>query len=294
MSELPFYAIAPAIDAIPPAQFPGPPIAVPIGPAGRMALAGTPLGNGFLNGTAEVVLGARRLTLTKISAGGRDYYAASDGHALPTLDAGPALARALGGAGFGTAEGLVLGFGRGTTIRCDVGEVRVEHLEPGHRLITRDSGTLPLLWRGKISVATTGDLMPVRAAPWSFGAWPTAPLLIAPEQRIAFDDWQGEVLFGTEHVTGTAASLVVTERVHYAEDLSQVEYHVLMLERPAIIYANAAPCESFAPQNIDLERLFPEFRASAEAAIAQTGTPYPGSIYPHASDTEIRAILGRW
>lgn len=296
MPELGFYPYAAAEDVTTGARFRGPMVPVSAGAGGidADALAGTALDDGFLNGTATVRLDGRDIVLTKVSKAGVDYYAASDGTDLSSLGTPDNLGQILTAAGFGRAAGLAQGFGRGTLIRTDIGQKRVERLRPGDLLITREGGKEPLLWHGTISVAARGDLMPVRVVPWSFGAWPTAPLILAPEQRIAVDDWSGEVVFGSEHVTGTAGSLAPSQQVHYAEDLETVEYHLLVLETPAILFANGAPCESFIPRPSDLARMERTTRGDLEQVLASRSDPYPESTYPVVSGVEIRKIVSKW
>ncbi|MDE2005712.1 MAG: Hint domain-containing protein, partial [Rhodospirillales bacterium] len=131
-------------------------------------------------------------------------------------------------------------FAAGTRILTDRGEVPVESLAPGDRVITRFVGTTPIRWIGhrRIDCARHPDpalVRPIRIAPDAFGPGrPRRPLLLSPEHAVALD---GALVPIRLLVNGASiAQLTGHDRVVY--------FH-LELDRHDLLLAEGLEAESY-------------------------------------------------
>jgi hypothetical protein len=130
-------------------------------------------------------------------------------------------------------------FAAGTMILTDGGEIVVEALAIGDRVITEDGAAEPILWIGRRAVAcdrhaAPGSVWPVRIAAHAFG--PGAPhrdLLLSPDHAILAEG----VLIPVKHlINGTTIRQLRLSRVTY--------FHV-QLSRHAAIRANGLAAETY-------------------------------------------------
>ena len=130
----------------------------------------------------------------------------------------------------------------GTTIMTLDGEIPVEHLSVGDRVITRDSGM------SVIKGIETRDvkMQPIRIKAGSLGhSRPDRDLIVATGARIHIRDWRAEALFGA------AAATVEAHRLVDGEFLSQqpardVQVFDLIFDREHILYADGVEVVSAA------------------------------------------------
>jgi hypothetical protein len=130
----------------------------------------------------------------------------------------------------------------GTTIMTLDGEIPVEHLSVGDRVITRDSGM------SVIKGIETRDvkMQPIRIKAGSLGhTRPDRDMIVAPGARIHIRDWRAEALFGA------AAATVEAHRLVDGEFLSQqpardVQVFDLIFDREHILYADGVEVVSAA------------------------------------------------
>ncbi len=81
------------------------------------------------------------------------------------------------------AETAAVAFARGTRITLADGSQRpIERLEPGDRVLTRDSGPQVLRWIGCDTLRAAGPFAPIRIAPGALNN--TGPLLVGPAHRL--------------------------------------------------------------------------------------------------------------
>ena len=123
--------------------------------------------------------------------------------------------------GGGTPYGEIICFARGTLIRTPQGDMPVETLEVGDRVVTLDDGAQPILWRShRLVLFPRGDDCPVRIDTDHFGpGHPYAPTVLSPRHcvlsraaahRLLFD--QAEVLVAAgDQVTAGAALIRLEE-----------------------------------------------------------------------------------
>ncbi len=114
------------------------------------------------------------------------------------------------------------------------GEIPVEHLLPGDRIVTRDSGTAILasvhrytacVRAVRILAGTLGDTRPDRD-------------VVLPEgQQVLVRDWRAKALFGLRQATAPARALVDGEFV-ISEGLQTMTLHELRFDIGHVIYAD--------------------------------------------------------
>jgi Hint domain len=139
---------------------------------------------------------------------------------------------------FPTSFGAVC-FAAGTRITCETGEVAVEDLHKGDRVVLADGGSLPVVWIGVRRIncrrhPNPEAVLPIRIDAGAFGdALPRRPLVLSPEHAV----FTGGVLIPIRRlVNGTNVRRASCETVIY--------YHV-ELERHAVLLAEGLPAESF-------------------------------------------------
>lgn len=122
----------------------------------------------------------------------------------------------------------------GTTVMTLDGEIPVEHLTIGDRVITRDSGMAVLL-----SIETkTADIAPILIKAGSLGhTRPDRDMILSPEALVHIRDWRAEALFGKAEITVPARRLIDGEFVSEGAK-RRVKLHELVFDRPHIIYAD--------------------------------------------------------
>jgi len=149
----------------------------------------------------------------------------------------------------------VICFLPGTPIETETGWRAVETLQPGDRLMTRDHGAQPLIWRDETRLSGAElflypHLRPVRLRRGALGGdCPERDLLVSPGHRVLTRAPGG--LFGGEEVLITARDLIGVPGVGWDYSLDSVTYIHLMLPRHEILNAAGLGCDSFHPALAD-------------------------------------------
>ncbi len=142
----------------------------------------------------------------------------------------------------------------GTRIRTADGDVPVEYLSEGDRILTRDDGPQEVLWIGhrRISGArlyAMPELRPVRIRAGALGIDRPdgGDLIVSPQHSMLITGPKAQALFNTPEVLVAAQDLIDDRRVHVDHSLREVTYYHLLLERHEVVWANGLPTESFHP-----------------------------------------------
>lgn len=180
---------------------------------------------------------------------------------------------------FTEIENLIPCFTPGTRIATPRGEVAVEDLREGDRVITRDNGLQEIRWTGTRSLGA-GDLMAapnlrpvlIRAGALGHGL-PERDMLVSPQHRLLLTSERAALYFGEREVLAAAKHLTGMEGIDEVE-ASGVTYIHFMCDRHEVVLSNGAWTESFQPgeQVMDgmgeaareeIFTLFPELRETS-------------------------------
>ncbi len=158
---------------------------------------------------------------------------------------------------FTDIEDVVPCFTPGTVIATPAGEVPVEQLAVGDKVITRDNGIQEIRWIGRkgltgADLARSAHLKPVRINKGALGhGLPERDMLVSPNHRVlvandktALYFEESEVLVAAKHLTGLKGIAV--------EDARWVTYIHIMFDQHEVILSDGAWTESFQPGDISL------------------------------------------
>ncbi|QOL79932.1 Hint domain-containing protein [Pseudooceanicola spongiae] len=163
-------------------------------------------------------------------------------------------------------EPVVICFAPGTLIATIKGEVPVEQLRPGARVITRDNGMQQLHWIGTrrlnaAELAMAPHLRPVRIRAGALGrGLPDRDLTVSPNHRMLIRSDRASLLYEESEVLIAAKHLVGMPGVERL-DQAQVTYIHLLFDQHEVILANGAWSESFQPGDYSMKGLAEEQRS---------------------------------
>ena len=160
----------------------------------------------------------------------------------------------------------LLCFAAGTHIITRRGEVPVERLEVGDKVLTRDNGFQTLRMVAMQRVPAEGNHAPVVFAPGTLGNG--RELILSPQHRVLVAGAQPEMLFGEPEVLVPAAALVDGVRVTRRSG-GMVTYFHLVFDRHEILFAEGAAAESLLVSQNSLARMEPGLRREIETLIPQ-------------------------
>lgn len=151
----------------------------------------------------------------------------------------------------------VVCFTRGTEIATREGMIKVEDLEVGDSVLTRDHGFQHLRWIGSKKVAVAGDVAPIYFPAGSIGnQW---DISVSPQHRMLINHPICEILFAEGEVLVPAVHLLDIPGVRKWQN-GTVEYFHLLFDRHEIVYSNGCWSESFHPGDTALRALSPQAR----------------------------------
>ena len=141
-------------------------------------------------------------------------------------------------------------FASGTLILTEGGELAIETLAVGDKVVTRDNGAKLIRWMGSRKVAAAGlarnpKLRPIRIRAGALGAnTPSSDLIVSPQHRILVRSKIARKMFGADEVLVAAKQLVVLDGIDVAEDMESVEYFHILFDRHEVVISNGAETES--------------------------------------------------
>ena len=138
------------------------------------------------------------------------------------------------------------GFAIGSTILTLEGEMPVEFLTPGDRVITRDSGMAVLMGIEAIEIET--DMVWVMGGSLGHNK-PDGDTLLPANQHILLRDWRAEALAGASQAFAPAAALIDGEFIRDA-GRKTVTLYKLTFDAPHILYVDGLElsCEMHGAQ----------------------------------------------
>ncbi|AYF01378.1 hypothetical protein PY32053_01751 [Paracoccus yeei] len=135
-------------------------------------------------------------------------------------------------------------------ILTEAGEMPVERLVPGTRVMTRDNGLQELRWTGSRVVDAAmldqnPNLRPIRIAAGALGnGLPRRELIVSPQHRVLVRSRIAQKMFGAAEVLVAAKQLLQIDGIDIATDLESVEYFHFLFDRHEIVLSEGAETES--------------------------------------------------
>lgn len=137
-----------------------------------------------------------------------------------------------------------LGVARGTYVMTARGEMPVERLSVGDRVITRDHGMQAIRWIGSEKKHVTAENAPVL---FKKGAIKNnRDFIVSADHRIVFKGAEAMMLYGVKEVLIPAQKMVNDDTIVRATG-GEVEFFQIVLDQHEVIYCEAAAAESFMP-----------------------------------------------
>ncbi|MGV8986755.1 MAG: Hint domain-containing protein [Cypionkella sp.] len=179
---------------------------------------------------------------------------------------------------FKNIEKVIPCFTPGTLIATPRGEVPVESLRTGDRIITRDNGMQEICWMGRrdltwAELAAAPHLKPVLVRQGALGnGLPEQDMMVSPNHRLLVAN-DRTALYFDEHEVLVAAKHLISSGVH-SIDAAGVSYIHFMCERHEVVLSNGAWTETFQPgdftlkgmgnaQRSEIFEIFPELTTDA-------------------------------
>jgi len=175
---------------------------------------------------------------------------------------------------FKNIEQIIPCFTPGTRIATPRGEVMVENLSVGDRVITRDNGLQVIRWIGAREItashfAAASHLLPIRISRGALGNdTPESDLIVSPNHKILVSNDKTALYFEESEVLVAAKHLTGLPGVQVMDGVDTIYIH-LLFDHHEVILSNGTWSESFQPglqslagigsaQRRELLEIFPE------------------------------------
>ena len=178
---------------------------------------------------------------------------------------------------FNNIENIIPCFTPGTTIATPRGEVLVETLREGDKVITRDNGIQEIRWVGERTLdgrelSKARHLRPIMIKAGSLGqGLPERDMLVSPNHRVLVSNDRTALYFEEREVLVAAKHLVNNSSIQ-ALDTTGTTYIHFMFDQHEVVLSNGSWTESFQPgdytlkgmgnaQRNEIFELFPELQS---------------------------------
>lgn len=169
-------------------------------------------------------------------------------------------------------------FTPGTLITTQRGEVPVEMISAGDRVVTRDNGIQTVRWVGKTQMflhdfQMDPHLLPVFIQQGSLGkGLPERDMMVSPNHRILVANTRAKVRY-TDREVLVAAKHLAAQGVHTVQSSGTTYVH-FMCDRHEVVLSNGIWTETFHPedtslkgignaQRLEIFEIFPELKTEA-------------------------------
>ncbi len=159
---------------------------------------------------------------------------------------------------FTEIESIIPCFTTGTRIATPRGEIAIENLQEGDRVITRDSGMQEIRWIGQKTVKQDAmqalpHLKPVLVRTGSLGSGlPQTDLLLSPNHRVLMMEDRVGMLFEDAEVLSAVKHMTDREGIDVVSTSAVTYWHILF-DNHEVILSNGAWTESFQPGDYSLK-----------------------------------------
>lgn len=150
----------------------------------------------------------------------------------------------------------VVCFGRGTRIATESGEVKIEELSAGDRVLCGDGVAREISWIGSqvvdaAALAAHPEWRPYKVRKNAFGdGSPDRALSLSPNHAVLLRDWRAELLFGEDEVLVPVKHMANDSTVVRDRKTESVEYFHILLDGHHTVIANGLECETLDPASL--------------------------------------------
>lgn len=187
-------------------------------------------------------------------------------------------------------ERLIPCFTPGTAIATPRGEVQVESLQVGDRVITRDNGLQRIEWIGKkrldhLQLKTLKGLRPIKIRAGALGPnVPDRDMLVSPAHRMLIVSDVAQLHFGQSEILVAAKDMCDIDGVSVA-DVAYVTYIHFLCSNHEIVLSDGAWSESFQPGDYSMKGLDEDQREELFALFPDLATKEGVKAYRAARAT---------
>jgi Ca2+-binding RTX toxin-like protein len=180
----------------------------------------------------------------------------------------------------------VICFAAGTLVKTIAGDVAVDDLQVGFRVLTMDAGYQMIRWIGSrhlsaAELAAQPNLRPIRIAAGALGRnAPETDLIVSPQHRILVRSNVAERMFGMREVLVPAKLLLDFPGVDVIDDAGGVTYWHFLFDAHQVVFANGMPAESLFTGPEALKSVGEGARREILA------------IFPQLADLDVNALPG--
>ncbi|WP_318843216.1 Hint domain-containing protein [Gemmobacter serpentinus] len=159
---------------------------------------------------------------------------------------------------FTNIENVIPCFTPGTLIATPRGEIPVEQLQAGDRVITRDNGIQQIRWVGRkdltwADLSLNPHLKPILIRQGSLGnGLPERDMMVSPNHRVLVANDRTALYFDEHEVLVAAKHLVAGRGIHEVDSMGTSYLH-FMFDRHEVVLSNGAWTESFQPGDYTLK-----------------------------------------
>ncbi|MDV7269964.1 Hint domain-containing protein [Thioclava sp. A2] len=173
----------------------------------------------------------------------------------------------------------------GTRILTPEGEVAIERLRVGDKVVTRDHGAQTIRWIGVSRLQSTPEIAPIRIAAGALGSGlPLRDLYVSPQHRVLVHSRIVARMTGAEEVLVASKKLLPMPGFQAMPADGQLTYVHLMCDAHEIIYAEGAPSETLLPG--------PQARATLGPLVwAELAAIFPGLSAEQGAFAPARLVL---
>lgn len=191
---------------------------------------------------------------------GQRYFFLTDGSGtISMMDDFPNGAHAIGN--IDTTTNVLICFSSGTLIRIPQGDIAVQNLKIGDKVITVDGQITRIQWIGRrvinaAELRRNPQFRPVNIQTGALGpGLPSTDLTVSQQHRVLISDWRVEFHFALDQMLVAAKHLVDNEFIKIDHTCTKITYFHIMFDAHKVIYSNDLPTESFHPGEMALSAL---------------------------------------
>ena len=180
---------------------------------------------------------------------------------------------------FKNIENVIPCFTPGTLIATPRGEVPVEDLRAGDKVITRDNGLQEIRWTGRkdmewANLLANPHLKPVLIRAGALGnGLPERDMMVSPNHRVLVANDRTQLYFDEHEVLVSAKHLITAQGVQVV-NVARTAYIHFLCDRHEVVLSNGAWTETFQPgdytlkgmgnaQRSEIFELFPDLKTHA-------------------------------